>query len=87
AKVSALQPPPIDNLGNSSGFSFRLQDRGQKGYAALMQAKEQLLAAAKQSPVLQNVYAEGLPEAPQVQLVIDREQAAAQGVTFADINS
>ena len=87
AKVSAMQPPPIDNLGNSSGFSFRLQDRGQKGYAALMQAKEQLLAAAKQSPVLQNVYAEGLPEAPQVQLVIDREQAAAQGVTFADINS
>jgi multidrug efflux pump len=87
AKVSALQPPPIDNLGNSSGFSFRLQDRGQKGYTALMQAKEQLLAAAKQSPVLQNVYAEGLPEAPQVQLVIDREQAAAQGVTFADINS
>ena len=35
AKISALQPPPIDNLGNSSGFSFRLQDRGQKGYAAL----------------------------------------------------
>ena len=67
--------------------SFRLQDRGQKGYTALMQAKDQLLAAAKQSPVLQNVYAEGLPEAPQVQLVIDREQAAAQGVTFADINS
>lgn len=87
AKVSALQPPPIDNLGNSSGFSFRLQDRGQKGYVALMKAKDDLLAAAKQSAVLQNVYAEGLPEAPQVQLIIDREQAAAQGVTFADINS
>src|SRR5256886_13946506 len=35
ARISALQPPPIDNLGNSSGFSFRLQDRGQKGLAAL----------------------------------------------------
>jgi len=87
AKVSALQPPPIDNLGNSSGFSFRLQDRGQKGYAALMKAKDDLLALARNSAVLQNVYAEGLPEAPQVQLIIDREQAAAQGVTFADINS
>jgi len=87
AKVSALQPPPIDNLGNSSGFSFRLQDRGQKGYTALMKAKDDLLALAKNSAVLQNVYAEGLPEAPQVQLIIDREQAAAQGVTFADINS
>src|SRR4029077_13001198 len=44
-RVSALQPPPIDNLGNSSGFSFRLQDRGQRGYAELMRAKEKLLAA------------------------------------------
>jgi multidrug efflux pump len=86
-KISALQPPPIDNLGNSSGFSFRLQDRGQQGYPALMKAKETLLAAAKRSPVLQDVYAEGLSEAPQVQLVIDRAQAAALGVTFADINA
>ena len=38
-KILALQPPPIDNLGNSSGFSFRLQDRGQRGYTELMRAK------------------------------------------------
>ena len=54
-KISALQPPPIDNLGNSSGFSFRLQDRGQRGYAALMRASDQLLAAAAASPVLKDV--------------------------------
>jgi multidrug efflux pump len=86
ARVSALQPPPIDNLGNSSGFSFRLQDRGQKGHAALVAAGEQLIAAANASPVLQKVYVEGLPPAPQVHLVIDREQASAFGVTFAAIN-
>jgi multidrug efflux pump len=87
AKISALQPPPIDNLGNSSGFSFRLQDRAQKGYAELMRAKDQVLAAAKRSAVLQDVYVEGLPPAPQVELVIDREKAAALGVTFQDINN
>jgi multidrug efflux pump len=87
AKISALQPPPIDNLGNSSGFSFRLQDRAQKGYAELMRAKDQVLAAAKRSPVLQDVYVEGLPPAAQVELVIDREKAAALGVTFQDINN
>jgi multidrug efflux pump len=87
AKITALQPPPIDNLGNSSGFSFRLQDRAQKGYAELMRAKDQVLAAAKRSPVLQDVYVEGLPPAAQVELVIDREKAAALGVTFQDINS
>jgi len=87
AKISALEPPPIDNLGNSSGFSFRLQDRGQKGQTALRSAAESLAAAANASPVLQNVYIEGLPAAPLVNLVIDREKASAFGVTFADINN
>ena len=87
AKITALQPPPIDNLGNSSGFSFRLQDRGQKGYPALTAAADRLIAEANASPVLQKVYVEGLPPAPQVNLTIDREKAGAFGVTFEDINS
>jgi len=87
AKISALEPPPIDNLGNSAGFSFRLQDRGQKGYEELMRAKDQLLAAAARSPILANVYVEGLSPAPQIELNIDREKAAAFGVTFEDINN
>jgi multidrug efflux pump len=86
-KISAMQPPPIDNLGNSSGFSFRLQDRGQRGHAELMRAKDQLLLAASRSPVLQDVYVEGLAPAPQVELAIDREKAAALGVTFEEINN
>ena len=49
ARISALQPPPIDNLGNSSGFSFRLQDRGQKGYPALVAAADRLIAEANAS--------------------------------------
>jgi multidrug efflux pump len=87
AKITALQPPPIDNLGNSSGFSFRLQDRGQKGFAALSAAADRLVAEANASPVLQKVYIEGLPPGPHVDLVIDRERAGAFGVTFEDINS
>ncbi|MGF3021501.1 multidrug efflux RND transporter permease subunit [Methylobacterium aquaticum] len=87
AEVSALAPPPIANLGTTSGFSFRLQDRSQRGYDALMAAKDQLLAAAARSPVLRKVVVEGLPPAPQIRLDIDREKAAALGVTFADINA
>ncbi|MGY3442612.1 multidrug efflux RND transporter permease subunit [Bradyrhizobium sp. USDA 4473] len=87
ARISALQPPPIDNLGNSSGFSFRLQDRGQKGYAALIAASDRLIAEANASPILQKVYVEGLPPAPQVNLMIDREKAGAFGLTFEDINN
>ncbi|GJD73243.1 efflux RND transporter permease subunit [Methylobacterium goesingense] len=86
AIAMSLAPPAIDSLGNSSGFSFRLQDKGQQGYLALAAARDQLLAAASQSPVLQGVYVEGLPTAPQVELILDREKANALGVTFADIN-
>jgi multidrug efflux pump len=86
AVIQALEPPPIDNLGNASGFSLRLQDRAQKGYSALMAAQEQLLKLARQSSVVQNVYVEGLPPAPQAELVIDREKAMAHGVDFDDIN-
>jgi multidrug efflux pump len=87
AKISALQPPPIDNLGNSSGFSFRLQDRAQRGYEELMRAKDKVLAEARISPVLQEVFVEGLSPAPQVEIIVDREKAGALGVTFQDINS
>ena len=87
AEISALQPPPIDNLGNSSGFSFRLQDRGQKGYPAPAAAAERLDTEANASPVLQKVYIEGLPQAPQVIVVVDREKAAAFGISFEDINN
>ncbi|MGJ4886876.1 multidrug efflux RND transporter permease subunit [Bradyrhizobium sp. HKCCYLR20261] len=86
AEVSVLAPPPIDNLGNTSGFSFRLQDRSQRGYDALMAAKDQLFKAAAESPVLGKLSVEGLPPAPLVRLEIDRAKAAALGVTFAAIN-
>ncbi len=86
ATIQALEPPPVDNLGNASGFSFRLQDRAQRGYEALNKAQEQLLGLARKSPVLKAVYVEGLPAAPRAELVIDREKAAALGVDFEAIN-
>lgn len=86
AMIDAQEPPPVDNLGNASGFSFRLQDRAQRGYAALTAAQAQLLSIARRSPVLKNVKIEGLPATPQAELIIDREKAAALGVKFEDIN-
>ncbi len=86
AIAMSLSPPAIEALGNSSGFSFRLQDKAQQGYAALAAARDQLLAAASRSPVLAGTYVEGLPTAPQIELVLDRQKASALGVTFADIN-
>jgi multidrug efflux pump len=86
AQTSLLAPPPIANLGNTSGFSFRLQDRAQRGQEALMAAKAKLLVEAERSPVLQKVVEEGLPAAPLVRVEVDREKAGALGVSFTDVN-
>ncbi|WP_191488460.1 efflux RND transporter permease subunit [Pseudomonas sp. FEN] len=87
AVAYAILPPPVDGLGTSAGFEFRLQDRGGVGHEALMNARSQLLAAAEKSPVLANVRESALAEAPQVQLEVDRQQANALGVSFADIGA
>jgi multidrug efflux pump len=87
ALTFALSPPPIQGLGTTSGFSFRLQDRSGQGHVALAAARDQLLAAAAESPVVTGVRVEGLPDAAQANLVVDRQKANTFGVTFADINS
>ena len=87
AVAYSVLPPPIDGLGESTGFEFRLQDRGGMGHAELMAARDELLANAGKSKVLTNVREASLAESPQVQLEIDRRQANALGVSFADIGS
>ncbi|MFW7357528.1 MAG: multidrug efflux RND transporter permease subunit [Brucella sp.] len=82
----ATSPPAISGLGNSNGFAFRLQDRANHGYADLSAARDQFLAEAGKSPILAGVREEGLADAPQMVLTLDREKANAFGVTFAEIN-
>ena len=87
AQTFALSPPPIEGFGTSGGFSFRLQDRNGIGQAALSAAAAELMQKASQSPILAGMRIEGLPDAAQIMLVIDREKANTFGITFADINN
>jgi multidrug efflux pump len=87
AFVFPLNPPPISELANATGFSFRLQDRAGQGHDALLNARNQLLGMAAQSKVLAGVRPDGLEDAAQLQLVIDRDKAFAQGVGFDAINA
>ena len=87
AFIFPLSPPPIPELGTASGITFRLQDRGGAGHDALLAARNQLLGLAAQSKVLAQVRPDGLEDAPQLQIDIDREKAAALGVSFDAINS
>ncbi len=87
AFIFPLSPPPIPELGTSSGFTFRLQDRGGNGHDALVAARNQVLGMASQSKVLTQVRPDGLEDAPQLELNIDRDRANALGVSFDAINS
>jgi len=85
--IFVVSPPPIPELGTGTGFSFRLQDRAGNGHAALLAARNQMLGMASQSKILTGMRPEGLEDAPQLKLNIDRDKAQALGVTFAAINT
>jgi multidrug efflux pump len=87
AFIFPLSPPPIPELGSASGFSFRLQDRSGAGHDAMLAARNQLLGLASKSPVLAQVRPDGLEDAPQLQIDIDRDKASALGVSFDAINT
>lgn len=87
AQIMAVNPPPIDGLGNSGGFALRLQDRAGLGMEALTKAKETLLEHAAQHPAIAYAMEEGLPNAPQLRLQIDRAKAEAFGVKFDAISN
>jgi multidrug efflux pump len=87
AFVFPLSPPPIPELGTASGFSLRLQDRGGVGRETLLAARNQLLGMASQSKVVTQVRPDGLEDAPQLQVDVDRDKAAALGVGFDAINA
>lgn len=87
AFIFALSPPPIPELGVSSGFNMRLQDRAGQGHDALVNARNMFLGMAAQSPILAQVRPDGLEDAPQLRIDIDRDKANALGVGFDSINS
>ena len=79
--------PAVLELGNATGFDLELEDRGQLGHEKLLAARNQLLGMAAQDPSLVAVRPNGLEDAPQYHLEIDREKANAQGVSVSDLDA
>ena len=86
----SMNPPPIMELGNDSGFSFYLQQRGTANHDDLVAKRNELMAKMRENPQMFNaqaVRASGLEDAPQLKIEIDRAAAAANGVSFSSISS
>jgi multidrug efflux pump len=86
AMVFAVAPPVVSQLGNSSGFDFYLKNDQEQGHAALISARNQLLAMAARDPLLANVRPNGEEDAPQFRIDVDAQKAASLGVPISAIN-
>ncbi len=83
----ALQPPAIPGFGTSGGFSFYLMDSNSAGHAALIDVRNQLLAAAGKDTQLVGTRPNGQEDTPQYSIQIDDRKASALGLQISDINN
>ncbi|MCD9028999.1 efflux RND transporter permease subunit [Luteimonas sp. BDR2-5] len=92
-KIGALQegmafsfmPPPILGLGNGSGYQLFVQDRGGLGYGALQDAVNGLSGAIVQTPGMGYPISSYQANVPQLDAVVDRDKAKAQGVPLTGL--
>ncbi|HDP7396042.1 TPA: efflux RND transporter permease subunit, partial [Escherichia coli] len=93
AKIAQIQqgfgfsilPPPILGLGQGSGYSLYIQDRGGLGYGALQSAVNAMSGAIMQTPGMHFPISTYQANVPQLDVQVDRDKAKAQGVSLTDL--
>ena len=86
AQAFVVNLPTVQGLSQFGGFDMYLQDRAGAGHAALVQAQNQLLAkASADTHALAGVHPNGLQDAPELKLIVDRVQAQSMGFSASDI--
>jgi multidrug efflux pump len=83
--VFSLMPPPIQGLGNGSGYSLFIEDRANLGYGALQNAVGAFQAAAAQTPGMGFPITSYQANVPQLDAEVDRVKAKAQGVPLTEL--
>ena len=81
----AFAPPAIQGLGQTGGFEFYLQNKGDGGVRRLAQFLPTLLAEANKQPELQGVKSLWQANSPQLFVSVDTEKARSMGIAVADI--
>ncbi len=81
----AFMPPPIQGLGNGSGWSLFVEDRTRLGYGELQNAVLAFQGAAAQTPGLGYPISSYQANVPQLDAEVDRVKAKAQGVPLTGL--
>jgi hydrophobe/amphiphile efflux-1 (HAE1) family protein len=87
AFIIVIPPPPIPGIGTGGGFTMRIQDRQGRGPELLAAATDELVAAARKSPLLlaPTVFSPFSANTPQVFVDIDQVKAQKLGVPIQNI--
>jgi multidrug efflux pump len=85
AQAYSVNLPTVRGLGQFGGFDLFLQDRAGLGRDTLAAAQKTLLDNTAKSPILTNVRANTLEDAPRLDLTVDRVQAETMGLSPADL--
>ncbi len=85
ARVMVMVPPPIDGLGEASGFEFWLLDQQARGRQNLQAASQQVVQQVEQSQRLNYIEAAGGDMTRQLRLQLDQQKALSLGLDLPEL--
>ncbi len=85
AQVFAFGPPPIPGLGNGSGFTMMIQDRGGNSPDYLANQTASFIQSAVQRPEIGSMFTTFRASVPQRYMEINRDKVLKAGVNLNDI--
>jgi hydrophobic/amphiphilic exporter-1 (mainly G- bacteria), HAE1 family len=86
ASPFVIVPPPIQGIGNASGFTMMIEQRdGSDDFAKLERVTRTVLRDAAGQPGLQHLVSTFRSAVPQVDVLVDRTKAEALGVSVGDV--
>ncbi|HKL39107.1 MAG TPA: efflux RND transporter permease subunit [Cryomorphaceae bacterium] len=87
AQAMAFGPPAIPGLGNGSGFSLILQDRGGNDPAYLAQNTYRFIAEAQKRPEIASAFTTFQATVPQRSMEVNTDKILKSGVAISDVYS
>ena len=85
ARLMIVKPPIIRGIGSAGGFRMMVEDRNGRGYRALQEAANAMIAKANQQKGLAGVYTFFDTGTPRVRADIDRDKAQILGVSPSQV--
>lgn len=85
AQVFAFGPPALPGLGNGSGFSIMIQDKGGNTPDYLAENTAKFVEAANSKPEISRAFTTFQANVPQRYIDVDKEKALKLGVSLDDL--